>query len=88
MKLRIKEICEHQGMSMAMLAEIIGISKVSISLINSGKMNATLDTLVKIAKGLNVPIAELFEKPKYKEIAVIKCPNCKTELTIIEKPKN
>lgn len=73
MSLRIKELCKEQGMSMELLANAVGIHRVSLSLISSGKMNPTLDTLQKIADALNVPITELFNTNEENKF---KCPHC------------
>ena len=60
-------------MSMEILANAVGVHRVSISLISSGKMNPTLETLQKIADALNVPITELFNTENGNGF---KCPHC------------
>ena len=79
MRLRIKEICKEKGMQMDLLAKAIDVHRVSISLINSGKINPSLKTLQEIAKVLDVPITELFEdEPKNGFL----CPHCGKRITI------
>lgn len=72
MELRIKELCKEQGITMDMLSQIVDMSRTALSLINSGKMNTTIDTLERIAKGLNTSVTELFKEDN----THIKCPHC------------
>ena len=59
---RIKELCQGQGITQKELAEKMGISDISLNKTLRGEY-PQLQTLEKIANTLNVPIAELFEKP-------------------------
>ena len=59
MKLRIKEICKERQVSMATLAERLGITPVSLSQCLSG--NPSLNRLQEIAKILDVDVVDLFE---------------------------
>ena len=70
---RIKEICKEKGITQKELAERIGISAVGLAKALAG--NTTVGTLNKIASGLGVSIAELFEAPAA-NAAVITCPHC------------
>lgn len=79
MRLRIKEICKEKGMQMDLLAKAVDVHRVSMSLISSGKMNTTLDTLQKIADALGVPITELFEDETKNSFL---CPHCGKKITI------
>lgn len=79
MRLRIKEICKEKGMQMDILAKAADIHRVSISLISSGKMNATLDTLQRIADALGVPITELFEDENKNSFL---CPHCGKKISV------
>lgn len=65
MKLRIKEIAKTRGIKMEELADLLGIHQNTLSRTING--NPTLETLQKIAKGLEVDISELFtsNKPIY-----------------------
>lgn len=66
MDLRIKEIMNQRNVTSAWLADKIGISKVAISNIVTGKSSPTLENLCKISDALNVSIAELVgEKESY-----------------------
>lgn len=59
MNLRIKEIMNEQDVTSAWLAEKVGISKVAVSNIVTGKSYPSLDTIKKIADVLNVSIIKL-----------------------------
>ena len=65
-----KKICKlrkEKGFSLSKLAEIAGISKSTLSAIESGESNPTISTLWAIANALNVPFGELIPD-KYKTI--------------------
>lgn len=59
MDLRIKEVMSERGVTSAWLAEKVGISKVAVSNIITGKSYPSLDTIKKIADALNVSIIKL-----------------------------
>lgn len=84
-ELRIKELCKNKGIMINELADKVGMSRVSISAINAGRQNASIDTLEKIADALNVKIEELFA-PKG-ETTHFLCPKCGAELQLIERKK-
>lgn len=56
--LRVKEIAKEKGMSMEVIAEKLGINRVSLSRNING--NPTIETLNKIAHVLGVNIRDLF----------------------------
>ena len=58
MELRIVEIAHSKGLTMADIAEQIGISRVNLS--NSLNGNPTLSRLTEVAKILGVEVSELF----------------------------
>lgn len=60
MRLRIKEILDEKGISLTILSELTGIEKGNLSAIVNEKKNPTLDTLEKIANGLEVSLRDLF----------------------------
>ena len=57
----IKRIRTEQGLSLGQLAELSGVSKVILSQIEKGNSNPTVNTMWKIANGLQVPGTQLFE---------------------------
>jgi len=60
---RIKEICQAKGITQKDLAEILGITDISLNKTLRGEY-PQLQSLEKIANALNVSITELFEKPE------------------------
>lgn len=66
MALRIKEVIKEKGLTVQTLAERMGINRVGLS--NHINGNPSVAVLEKIASALNVPIQELFEKKKEKDI--------------------
>ena len=58
--LKIKQIAKEKGMTMAKLAEEMGVHPVNLSSSLGG--NPTLSTLSKIAEVLNVEVIDLFER--------------------------
>lgn len=74
MDLRIKEIMSERDVTSAWLAEQVGISKVAVSNIVTGKSSPSLDNLIKIATVLNVSITKLIGEKK--EGNTIICPHC------------
>lgn len=61
--LRLKTLRAEKHMSLGQLSEACGISKVMLSQIEKGTSNPTINTLWKIANGLQVPYADLIAPP-------------------------
>ncbi len=57
---RIKALRERKGLTQEELEEKTGVNTKYISAIERGQKNATIKTLEKIAKGLDVELYELF----------------------------
>lgn len=66
-------------MQMDLLAKAVDVHRVSMSLISSGKMNPSLNTLQEIAKALDVPITELFEDENKNSFL---CPHCGKRINV------
>lgn len=61
MKNKLKEVREEIGLSQEELAQKAGVSRVTISGIESGRMNvAKTDTLTKLADALGKKVTYLF----------------------------
>jgi len=58
---RIQEIRILKGISQQELAAKCNFEKSNMSRLESGRVNSTLTTLGKVAKGLEVKIVELFK---------------------------
>lgn len=63
---RIKDICQENGMTQKDLAEILGITDISLNKTLRGEY-PQLQSLEKIANALKVPITDLFEHPEKEE---------------------
>lgn len=60
--LRITRMRKEKGLSQRQLALKLKFDRVTLSQIESGKGNPTLETLVRIAEGLGKSVEELFQK--------------------------
>lgn len=61
MGLNLKIARIKKGLTQKQLAEIVGSSPATINKIEKGKADIRVGTLKKIAKALDISIAELFE---------------------------
>lgn len=52
--MRLKELRERKNLTQEKLAQLSGVSRGTISLLESGSTNPTLDTLIKLGRVLNV----------------------------------
>jgi transcriptional regulator with XRE-family HTH domain len=60
---RVRELRAERAMSLETLAERSGVSRSMISLVERGETSATAVVLEKLAAGLNIALANLFEPP-------------------------
>jgi putative transcriptional regulator len=56
----LKEIRTKVGITQAALAELVGVARVSIVSIEKGHFIPTIETALRIAKALNVPVEKIF----------------------------
>ena len=63
MQVRIKDIMIEKGFSSVSLADMIGVSKVTVSNLINNKTMPSVETLDKIATALDVPMWQLFVSP-------------------------
>jgi len=56
----LKEIRTKLGMTQAELAEQVGVARVSIIAIESGRFIPTIETALRISQALNVSIEKIF----------------------------
>lgn len=59
---RVRTLREERGFSLAALAELSGVGRSTISLIERGESSATATVLDKLASALGVTLASLFEQ--------------------------
>jgi transcriptional regulator with XRE-family HTH domain len=57
---QIQKLRESRGLSQQDLAAKCNFEKINMSRLEAGRVNPTLSTLEKVAKALDVSIAELF----------------------------
>ena len=60
---RVRDLRTRQGLSLEALAETCGVSRSMISLVERGESSPTAVILEKLATGLGVSLATLFEAP-------------------------
>ncbi|MFO1079540.1 MAG: XRE family transcriptional regulator [Reyranellaceae bacterium] len=60
---RVRELRGRRGLALEGLAEASGVSRSMISLIERGETSATAVVLERLATGLGVPLAALFDAP-------------------------
>ena len=63
---------ESRGLSLGSLAEKAGIAKTSLSKIEAGQGNPSLDVLCRIAQALNIPIGTLMAEDEHPQLQVIR----------------
>src|SRR5215470_10069558 len=61
--MRVRQLRGERGMSLEALAVRSGVSRSMISLIERGETSPTAVTLEKLATGLNIALAALFDSP-------------------------
>jgi transcriptional regulator with XRE-family HTH domain len=59
--LRVRALRKKTGLSQERLADAIGVGRSHLWKIENGKANPTLEIIVKIARGLDISLAQLFE---------------------------
>lgn len=58
----LKKLRKERNLTLGQLSEISGVSKAMLSNIEQGESNPTINTIWKIANGLNVPYTKLMEE--------------------------
>ncbi|HEX6032965.1 MAG TPA: helix-turn-helix transcriptional regulator [Anaerolineales bacterium] len=57
---RLREIRTSRGMTQAELAEAVGVARVSIVAIETGRFLPTIETALLISSALKVPVEDIF----------------------------
>lgn len=60
----LKRLRNARNLSLGQLSELSDVSKVMLSQIEKGETNPTINTIWKVATGLNVPYTSLLEQPE------------------------
>src|SRR5215467_2605452 len=63
---------ESRGFSLGTLSQMAGISKTSLSKIEAGQGNPSLEVLNRIANALNVPVGALFGEERRPQVHVVR----------------
>lgn len=58
----IRELRTKQNISQEKLAELVGVHRTYIGMIERGEKNITINTIEKIAKGLNIKVWKILER--------------------------
>jgi transcriptional regulator with XRE-family HTH domain len=59
--LRVRDLRGRTGLSQERFADAIGVGRSHMGKIEQGKENPTLEVIVKIARGFDMTMAQLFE---------------------------
>ena len=59
--IRIAQLRSERGMSQRKFALVLELDRVTLNRIEAGKGNPTIDTLARIAQGLDVSLEELLK---------------------------
>lgn len=68
----LKKLRSERNLSLSQLATLSNISKVMLSQIEKGETNPTINTIWKIAAGLNVPYTSLLEQQQQHAVVIKK----------------
>lgn len=60
--IRIARLRSEKGMSQRRFALVLELDRVTLNRIEAGKANPTMDTLARIAQGLDVSVEELLAR--------------------------
>lgn len=60
--MRFKDVLNKYGVTQQDLADRMGMNRVSVSRLLSGKNDLRISTIEKIANAIGCPVAELFDK--------------------------
>lgn len=71
-----------RNVTSALLAEKVGVSKVAVSNIVTGKSVPSLDTLMKMTNVLDITISELIGETEFTGAGYIICPYCGKKIKI------
>lgn len=61
---RLRELRQARGWTLGVLSERSGISVSSLSKVENGQISMTYDNLIKLARGFDIELGELFAAPR------------------------
>jgi HTH-type transcriptional regulator/antitoxin HipB len=66
--MRMREVRRARGLTQEQLASELGMLAPNYARVEQGRQNVTVDTVVRVAQVLGVPLAELFRLPRTRSI--------------------
>ncbi len=61
--IRLRQLREQRGWSQQALADVADVSKPTIQRIEQAKFSVTLDVLISLTRGLEIPLSQLLDVP-------------------------
>jgi transcriptional regulator with XRE-family HTH domain len=61
---RVRQLRKSRGWTLERLSQATGLAVSTLSKVETGKMSLTYDSMVKLARGLHIEMAELFSPPQ------------------------
>ena len=61
--MRMREVRRARGLTQEQLAAELGMLAPNYARVEQGRQNVTIDTVVRVAQALGVPLVELFQIP-------------------------
>jgi transcriptional regulator with XRE-family HTH domain len=68
----LRRIRQQRGLSLSALGRHAGVSKATLSNLERGNGNPSIDTVWSLAQALNVPFGALFEEPSADDVTVVR----------------
>jgi XRE family transcriptional regulator, regulator of sulfur utilization len=65
---RIREVRRSRGLTQEQAAEHLKMLTPNYARLEQGRVNMTMDTLVRLANGFGVPVGSLFRKPRVTKV--------------------
>jgi len=59
---KVRRLRKTQGYSQELFAELVGVHRTYIGMIERGEKNVTLETLMKLSNALNISLSSLVEE--------------------------
>jgi transcriptional regulator with XRE-family HTH domain len=66
--MRMREVRRARGLTQEQLAAELGMLAPNYARVEQGRQNVTIDTVVRVAQTLGVPLVELFRAPRTRVI--------------------
>ena len=66
--MRMREVRRLRGLTQEQLASELGMLAPNYARVEQGRQNVTVDTVVRVAQVLGVPLSDLFRLPRTRSI--------------------